>query len=431
MLQPKIGLIVVMSPLEKGADRAYPLFKRAEAVLSRVGLDVIRAGIVSDEKTANSAKENLAKHGAELLCCLAATWAEDTPVLDILARLRLPAVVWAIPGIENGSLCFCHQFCCVMNEMAHSPFFIFGDVDRSRAYRIARFSRAVSVRRRLGEAKLGQLGHRLKGMTEVAFDEMALRETFGTGMVFSSTEALLSRADRIKDKDVKRLWSQTKRQAGSVRVGEQVGLRSMKITLALRDFALKQGLMGIAVECYPDLMGEFCLPFSILSEQGIMGGCEGDVNSTLAMAILFMLTGKPVHNTDLLGPVDGAIVFSHCGSGGFSLARSRQSITLAPVRLKEKGVCALFPARKGDVTLLNIVGRQGTYRMGILEGKALETRMVFPGNPVRVKFLGPPSEVIQWIADCGLGHHWMIGYGDIGEELRHFSRLVGVPSLVF
>jgi len=235
----------------------------------------------------------------------------------------------------------------------------------------------------------------------------------------------------MKDKDVKKLWLQTRRKAGSVRVGEKAGLRSMKITLALREFALKQNLMGIAVECYPELMGEFCLPFSLLSEQGIMGGCEGDVNSTLAMAILFMLTGKPVHNTDLLGPVDGAIVFSHCGSGAFSLARSRQGITLAPVRLKDKGVCVLFPARKGDVTLLNIVGRQGTYRMGILEGKALDTRMVFPGNPVRVKFPGPPSEVIQWIADCGLGHHWMIGYGDVGEELRHFSRLVKVPSLVF
>jgi len=431
MLLPKIGLIVVMSPLEKGGGQAYPLFRRAEAVLSRVGLDVLRAGIVSDEKSAVSAKENLAKHGAELLCCLAATWAEDTPILDILAHLRLPAIAWAIPGIENGSLCFAHQFCCVMNEMGHSPFFIFGDVDRSRADRIARFARAVSVRRRLMGARLGQLGHRLKGMTEVAFDEVALRETFGLGMVFSSTEAILSRADGIEDKEVKKLWSQTKKRAGSVRVGERAGLQAMKITLALRDFALKEGLMGVAVECYPDLMGEFCLPFSLLSEQGIMGGCEGDVNSTLAMAILNMLTGKPVHNTDLLGPVGGAIVFSHCGSGGFSLARSRRGITLAPVRLKEKGVCALFPARKGDVTLINIVGRRGTYRIGILEGKALETGMVFPGNPVRVKFLRPPTEVIQWIADCGLGHHWMIGYGDVGEELRHFSRLVKVPSLVF
>jgi L-arabinose isomerase len=91
-------------------------------------------------------------------------------------------------------------------------------------------------------------------------------------------------------------------------------------------------------------------------------------------------------------------------------------------------VCALFPARPGPVTLVNLVPRADGYQCALLEGEALSTGMVFPGNPVRVRFGEPVGALMQWVFEQGIGHHWAIGYGHVGPEIRHWARMCG-PGL--
>jgi L-arabinose isomerase len=125
---------------------------------------------------------------------------------------------------------------------------------------------------------------------------------------------------------------------------------------------------------------------------------------------------------------DGTVVFTHCGSGSFSLAENPQEITLSPVRLMSRGVCALFPAKPGPVTLLSLLPQGNGYQAALLEGEALPTGMVFPGNPLRVRFSTPTPQLIEWIFQEGIGHHWMAGYGHVGEEIKLWAGLCG-PGL--
>ena len=56
--------------------------------------------------------------------------------------------------------------------------------------------------------------------------------------------------------------------------------------------------------------------------------CEGDVNGAVGQLMLTLLTGQPTHNTDWLDPLDdGTVVFTHCGSGSFSLAEQPSDIS--------------------------------------------------------------------------------------------------------
>jgi len=169
-----------------------------------------------------------------------------------------------------------------------------------------------------------------------------------------------------------------------------------------------------------------CLAASLLADEGVPLGCEGDVNGAVGQLMLTRLTGEPTHNTDWLEPLeDGSIVLTHCGSGSFTLAESADDITLDSVRLMGQGVCALFPARPGAVTLVNLVPAGDGYQLALLEGEALSTEMVFPGNPLRVRLDQPTGEVIDWIHAEGVGHHWMAGYGRVGAEIRHWAKLAG------
>jgi len=138
----------------------------------------------------------------------------------------------------------------------------------------------------------------------------------------------------------------------------------------------------------------------------------------------------PCDQTDLgVDLEEGSIVFSHCGSGSTTLAESADAVEIANVRLMHKGVCVLFPGKPGPVTLVNLVGRRGTYRMGVAFGEAVSTDMVFAGNPTKVVLEGGARNYLDVIAREGLGHHWMIGYGDVRKTLRSFCEHIGIPYI--
>jgi L-fucose isomerase-like protein len=226
-------------------------------------------------------------------------------------------------------------------------------------------------------------------------------------------------------------WEKLRGQVGSVTASEEAGIESLQVYVALKEVVSELGLSAVAAGCYPHLMGKVCLAASLLGEQGIPVACEGDLNGALGMMILSRLSCQPVHNTDLLDPLldENSIVFSHCGSGGFSLAGQPEEITLGPVRLMNCGLCCLFTAKPGPVTLLNLVPALGGYRMAVLHGQALETGMVFPGNPLRVRFEISVRDIIQWIGREGLGHHWMAAYGDWRPSLGTLANLTGLEWL--
>ena len=263
-------------------------------------------------------------------------------------------------------------------------------------------------------------------MTHAAANEFAMRKIIGPRVVPLDTPRILDRADEVPDSECRRHWERAVGNSAACHVCESDGLHAMQIYTALRQVIDEKGLGAIAVGCYPHLMGRVCLAASLLADEGIPVACEGDVNGAVGQIILTLLTGQPTHNTDWLEPLeDGTVVFSHCGSGSFSLADSKENIVLAPARLMEQGACVLFPARPGPVTLVSLTPTGSSYQCALLEGEAVSSTMVFPGNPVRVQFTQPVEELMEWIHSEGISHHWMIGYGHVGRRIREWAAIIG------
>ena len=430
MLKSKVGFFMLCHPLEEGREEAPELFQRALLKLKKLNLDVVAADeVVENENSAHRAAEKFKKENIDIICVVEGTWSSDYLVLDILEEVDVPIITWGLPGIRKGSLCGIQQLDCVLTELKKPYKFVYGSVDEEEPYRIIEsYAKAAFLKRVLRRAQLGLVGYRIKGMTEVTFDELELKSLLGPRIVHFGLNNLEDEINKVSNKEAERIWEEVKRKVGKINVNNEEGLNSVKAYLALKKWVKGESLLGLAVECYPDWMGRVCLAYSLLGEEGIPGSCEGDINSLVAMLMLSSLTGSPVHNTDLLIPYkeDNSILFSHCGSGGFSLAEDKEKISLSPVRLANKGVCVLFPAKPGPVTLVNLVGRKDTYRMCMVKGEAVKTEMVFAGNPVRVRFPIPVNKFLDIVAENGFGHHWMIGYGDVKEELEDFCKLVGL-----
>ena len=431
----RIGITAVASPLEVGAGQAPTLMVGLEAALAAQnvpGIELYPAGPVTDPTSAVQAGGRFYDLRVDAVCVVAASWFEDYLVLDLIEECNVPVVAWARPGMETGSLCGMQQLGMMLKQTGHPFCFIFDEVSAPQALaRALDYCSAAALVRQLRRGRIGHLGHRVEGMTETTSHELALKKVFGPRVVGIDTQVFLDRAKAVAPESLGEVWRKLKASVGRVTATEEAGIESLQVYTAMKETIAEGGLTSVAVGCYPHLMGKVCLAASLLGEEGTPIACEGDVNGALGMQMLTALTGEAVHNTDLLDPIaaDNAIAFSHCGSGGFSLACSPADVTLGPVRLQNCGLCCLFTARPGPVTLVNIVATLSGYRLAVLSGEALPTEMVFPGNPLRVRFQSPYRQVLDWIAEEGLGHHWMAAYGDLRRSLKDLTEMVGCEWL--
>jgi L-fucose isomerase-like protein len=429
-MHPALGLTVVSSPLEVGAEQASALLKQAREVLSQIGVRPVAPAVVSDASAARKAGASFGD--VDALCVIAATWFEDYLVQDVLAAMgdSAPVIAWGLPGLHTGSLCGTQQLCCVLKELGYTYRFVYGELeDEATQARVLAVSQAAAARRTLRRTRVGRIGSRLPGMTEVAVDEVALRAVLGPRLIERPLDWLTSRAEAADGKEAEEIWARASGNAGSVGVPDSAGLLASRYYLALREFLRAEEIAAFTVECYPQLMGQVCLPISLLAEEDIVGACEGDVNSAVGMRLLSWFSGGPVHNTDLLAddPKENTIIFSHCGSGAFCLASSQDEVVLDSCRLMDTGVTVQYPGRPGRVTGVNLVGPSGDYRLGLFGGDAVPTELVFPGNPLKVRLDVPVPDFLEEVAEAGLGHHWMIGEGDAIPAFLEFGRLTGIP----
>lgn len=432
-LAPRIGVGALFSPMEVGADRAPQAAEDLGRFLAGQGCEVVNAGAIGDAGAATAAGRRLAEAHVDALALVSASWYEDYLAIDLLEECDRPVLLWALPGMETGALCGHQQLTCLLKQLGQPYANVFGPIGAPEtpagAQRALAFLRGAALHRRLRRARIGLAGLRTRGMTEVAAAEIALKKTLGPRLVPVDMVGLLQRARQAARADAEPVWQRARQAAGAVSVADAAGLEAAGVYLAIRDVVQREGLAAFAFGCYPDYMGCACLAASLLADEGVPVGCEGDANGAVAMYMLHLLTGQPTHNTDWLDPLpDGSVVFTHCGSGSYTLAERRADIVLAPVRLACAGVCSLFPARPGAVTLVNLMPAGAGYQLAVMEGEALPTGMVFPGNPLRVQFQPSTAAIIDWIHDQGIGHHWMAGYGHVAGELQALARIAG-PGL--
>ena len=425
-LMPRIAVGAVSSPLEVGADRASGAAESLARLLELNGCTAVRLGSIGNADAAIAAGLQAIEAHVDAIALASASWFEDYLVLDLLEECDVPLLFWSLPGMETGALCGTQQITSYLKQLEKPYAAVFGQIEPGDALqRALRFLRAAALRRHLRRARIGLAGQRTRGMTEVAVNEMALKKVLGPRLVALDMSSLVSRVRQAAQVETVPIWNRVKQAASSVQVADQAGLDASGFYVAIKELVQREELTAFTFGCYPDYMGCACMAASLLADEGVPVGCEGDANGTVAMLILQWLTGQPTHNTDWLDPMpDGSVVFTHCGSGSYSLAERVQDITLAPVRLACTGVCSLFPAKPGPVTLLNLLPSGAGYQMAVMEGEAIQTSMVFPGNPLRVRFSRPTDEIIDWIHAEGIGHHWMAGYGHVGAELREMARMI-------
>ncbi len=429
---PKIGFCVIYHPFEEKVEKAPEIFQKSLKLLETLeNFEIIPAKeLIKDIKTGIFVVEQFKAKQVDVICVKLATWSSDEPILKMSSIYDVPFIFWTYPDMHAGSLCGGQQFNMVFKEEGKECIFVYKDDDQA-LQKIANYTRVIALKKKLKLIRLGIIGKPTQGMTEVLYDEDSVKEIFGPSIYSIGLDEFKQFVEKINEKVASSSWEGIKEKVSKVSVKDSEGINAVKNYLALEDLIKSEQLSGITIECYPTYMGEVCLGFSFLADDGIACACEADINSTILMYILMNLSHGPVHNVDplFIYEEDNSILGTHCGCGSFELANSKHNIELANVRLANKGLCILFPSKPGKVTMANLVGKKGTYRLTVIEGEAIETKMEFPGNPIRIKLPAPIQDYLDLIEEFGIGHHWIIAYGHYGRELRQLTKLIKIDFL--
>ncbi len=147
----------------------------------------------------------------------------------------------------------------------------------------------------------------------------AIAETFGTKVETLSAAELNAAYDQADGAESRRFAEGWSRAAEKVvePSEEEIG-KSGRMYVGMRDLLKERGAQAIAIDClqlfYGGKMPAYpCLGFFELNNDGAVGACEADLQSTITMLAIAYATGRPGYISDpVIDTAKNRIVYAHC-----------------------------------------------------------------------------------------------------------------------
>ena len=356
-------------------------------------------------------------------------------IMPLLAQaLNLPAVLWGLPTPEAwGALVSVQQTVFAFKELGLPFRFVTGRLDDPEVWEtVLPYLQACFIQQRLKGMRIGVMGWRAQGMSDVIIDELALREAFGVQLVNLGLTTYTRALQTIPEEDVEQAWNEIKPRFATEELPEPVGRYGVRSYLVLKDMVAQNDLQSISLECFHDHLGGPCLGFCLLNDQGIPAPCEDDVPSAILMAAAQACTGAATFHTDIV-EADYAsdwAIFHHCGNMPTSLAHLAYKPGLKPIR-ETAGPGAYGPTiqatmKPGPVTVANLVNGRYELRLCALHGEVLPEHMGLTGSGAKIAFPFSLRHALEKIGNEGYGHHFVLIQGHIGPSLEAWCELAGM-----
>jgi L-arabinose isomerase len=432
--KPRLALVVTTWSHESGADYARKLtdlFPRH----APPGIDVLPCPtLFESEADIPSILNFFAGKEPDALCLIPGNFTLDH-IMPLLAQaLKLPTVLWGLPTPEAwGALVSVQQTIFPFKELGLPYRFVTGRLDDPDVWEsVLSYLGGCLMQQSLKGLRIGMMGWRAQGMSDVIFDELALRETFGVQIVNLGLTAYTRALQSVPEQAVEQAWSEIMPAFNTGDLPEQVGRYGVRSYLVLKDFVAQNNLGSISLECFHDHLGGPCLGFCLLNDQGIPAPCEDDIPAAILMAAAGALTGLATFHTDIVEADYAAdwAIFHHCGNMPLSLANPASRPGLKPIR-ETAGPGAYGPTvqasmKPGPVTVANLVNGRYELRLCALHGEVLPVPTGISGSGAKIVFPFSLRQALEKIGNEGYGHHFVLIQGHIGPSLAAWCELSGM-----
>ena len=290
---------------------------------------------------------------------------------------------------------------------------IHGDSD-CIARRIKELRKIFQVKNKLISIKLGVIGKPSDWLIASDVDYLKVKETLGISLIDIEMDELVKEIGQNhnfahpKLKDIREKGFNKKSIDGA-----------LKIYHGFKAIVNKYKFDGITVRCF-DLLEIYkntgCLGLSLLNNEGIIAGCEGDIPALISMTILHYLTDEPVFmaNPSSIDINQNEIILAHC-----TLPLNMPDEFYLKTHFESGlGVGIKGNIKEGKATIFKL-SRDGKEYF-VSGGEIIEN--LDSKNLCRTQIRFRMNEGVKYFLQNSLGNHHLICKGDYSEIVREFFK---------
>ena len=200
-------------------------------------------------------------------------------------------------------------------------------------------------------------------------------------------------------------------------------IKAMRLYRAIRKIVDEDRLSALTLSCFRliEQTGTTgCLALSLLNDEGIIAGCEGDLQSVFTMLAAKVLTGKPalMANPSMINARTNELILAHCTIG---IAQTEQFIIRNHFETESGiGIQGILPT--GDVTIVKCGGEcldEYYLSTGTLTENTNYINMC--RTQVRIKMNTPAEYFLR----NPLGNHHIMLHGNYEQVIDEFLQSNG------
>ena len=214
------------------------------------------------------------------------------------------------------------------------------------------------AQRRLWGSRIGVMGTPSSWLIASNVDYLLGKQRWGIEYTDIPLERIYDYYHQVTDEEVGEACADLASRALACREATPEDLlKAMRLYRAIQRIVDEEHLSALTLSCFRliETTGTTgCLALSLLNDEGIIAGCEGDLQSVFTMLAVRVLTRQPAFmaNPSMISARTNEVVFSHCTIG----LRQTERFILRSHFETQRGIGIQGIAPTGDVTLVKCGG---------------------------------------------------------------------------
>jgi L-fucose isomerase-like protein len=411
------------------------------ALLSRFGEVIAPDHPICTVEEAQKVAALLEAGRVDALILQQGTFCSAEPLPVVVERIQAPIAVWAVREPYNGgrvvanSLVGINLMASVLTNLDRPYRYFYGDPDEAPViHEVETFLTAARTVRKLKTTRVGLAGSRAPGFYLMGADDMALRRQVGPEILHIDLSELFYGPEPSPEEIAAVKAGLAQRVANAEAQAPENMYKVARAIARLRQLVRQNGLTCVALKNWPEFDPGYGVAadavLSVLTSEGIVAGCEGDLNGTITGVMLQEASGGGLTFLTDMVQVDQQAntgILWHAGVAPMEMAADGQQINFSDVG--SVGMNLEFVLKPGRITIARLGIIKGRYRLLVTGGESLPTEMIVRGAMTVVKFDAPARQVLDTILLGGWEHHVSMVYGDVQDELVEVARQLGIEAV--
>ena len=387
--------------------------------------------LVVEVDQARAAAERLAASDLDGLICISGTFHLGHLVLELAKGVDKPLLLWAWNELPYDGGKIRLNSVCGLNLDASNLYkagirnyhtLIADELDTD-------WLDALRVLRCFREARVGIAGHHAHGFFNLSCYEPTTYRALGVLVDHYELDEIwgltVSAEDLARHREK---LGQTFELSGVS--GQQIE-KVAALAARLRAFIAREKLHALAIRCWPEFAARYgvstCAAMSLLQSEGLILGCEGDLEGALSMLAHTAVGGETPFLFDFsqVNFAENFALLWHCGVAPANLWDEVSVRSLEPYFGGGKGVTADFVLKPGPISILRLDSAGTEQRIYLQRASGVPMPKQLKGTYLKVQFEEPVHAVLQQILDHGVAHHASMVYGNFLGPFRMLSRIKG------